>query len=98
MIRKVTKSDYETIARLLIKAFKNPPWNEEWDYHRALQRVEQLDDGKHTRCYVYLIDNKIAGVMCGKIVTYVKSVDFYQKNGFSIKDEVIFMNKKLNNS
>ena len=44
MIRKVTKSDYETIARLLIKAFKNPPWNEEWDYHRALQRVEQLDD------------------------------------------------------
>lgn len=49
MIRKVTKSDYETIARLLIKAFKNPPWNEEWDYHRALQRVEQLDDGKHTR-------------------------------------------------
>lgn len=24
MIRKVTKSDYETIARLLIKAFKNP--------------------------------------------------------------------------
>ena len=145
MIRKVTKSDYETIARLLIKAFKNPPWNEEWDYHRALQRVEQLDDGKHTRCYVYLIDNKIAGVICGKIVTYIKSVDlmiedfyvdpeyqrmgighkmmillekeldevdnftlltgknfysvnFYQKNGFSIKDEVIFMNKKLNNS
>ncbi len=26
------------------------------------------------------------------------SVNFYQKNGFSIKDEVVFMNKKLNNS
>lgn len=145
MIRKVTASDYGAIAKLLIKAFKNSPWNEEWDYQQALQRVRQLDDGKYTRCYVYLIDNKIVGVMCGKIVTYVKdielmiedfyvdpeyqrmgighkmmdllekeldevdnftlltgknyySVDFYQKNGFSIKDTVVFMYKKLNNS
>lgn len=145
MIRKITTDDYEEIANLLIKAFKNPPWNEEWDYNQAFQRILQLDDGKYTRCYAYLINNKIVGVMCGKIVTYVKdvelmiedfyvdpdyqrmgighkmmallekeinevdnftlltgrnfySVDFYQKNGFSIKDSIVFMYKKLNKS
>ena len=142
MIRKVTVDDYEAIAKLLIKTFRAFPWNEEWDYYQALQRVKQSDDGKYTRCYVYLINNKIVGVMCGKIVTYVEdvvlmiedfyvdldyqrmgiggkmltllekeinevdsfmlltgkgfySVDFYQKNGFVIQDDVVFMSKKI---
>lgn len=82
MIRKVKKDDYATIAKLLIKAFKNPPWNESWDCTRAYQRIEQLDDGKYTRCYVYLVNNKIVGVICGKLVTYVSDLelmieDFY---------------------
>lgn len=82
MIRKVEQSDYKNIANLMIRAFKNPPWNEEWSYQRAYQRIEQLDDGKYTRCYVYLIDDKIVGVLCGKIITYVNDLelmieDFY---------------------
>lgn len=75
MIRKVTKNDYEQIARIMMAAFKNPPWNEDWSFNQALQRVEQLNDGKYTRCYVYVSDNQIIGVMCGKLITYVDSID-----------------------
>ena len=95
MIRKVETSDYEMIAKMMMRAFKNPPWNEEWSYQQAYQRVEQLDDGKYTRCYVYLIDDQIVGVMCGKLITYVSSVDLmiedfyidpdYQRMGIGAK-------------
>ena len=51
MIRSVTKNDYEEIAKLMVEAFKNPPWNEVWSYERSYQRIEQLDDGKYTRCF-----------------------------------------------
>lgn len=142
MIRSVTKNDYEEIAKLMVEAFKNPPWNEVWSYERSYQRIEQLDDGKYTRCFVYMLDNKIAGVVCGKLITYVNdldfmiedfyidpdyqrmgigqkmmelaekelseidnftlltgrdfySVDFYKKSGFVIKNEIVFMYKKL---
>ena len=142
MLRKIEKEDYNEICKLLIRAFKKPPWNETWDYNRAYQRVEQLDDGNYTRCYAYLLDNQIVGVICGKIVTYVNdvdfmiedfyidpdyqrmgigqkmmelaekelseidnftlltgrdfcSVDFYKKSGFVIKNEIVFMYKKL---
>ncbi|MDD8057412.1 MAG: GNAT family N-acetyltransferase, partial [Thomasclavelia ramosa] len=76
MIRSVTKNDYEEIAKLMVEAFKNPPWNEVWSYERSYQRIEQLDDGKYTRCFVYMLDNKIAGVVCGKLITYVNDLDF----------------------
>ena len=33
---QVKRNDYEAIAKLLIKAFKAAPWNEEWDYYQAL--------------------------------------------------------------
>lgn len=75
MIRKVVKNDYEKIAKIMIAAFKNPPWNEKWSFKRAMTRIEQLDDGKYTRCYVYLLDDQIVGVMCGKLITYVDSLD-----------------------
>ena len=52
MIRSVTKNDYEEIAKLMVEAFKNPPWNEVWSYERSYQRIEQLDDGN------------IQGVLC----------------------------------
>lgn len=142
MIRKVNKGDYDKIAKMMIAAFKNPPWNEEWGYQRAYQRIEMLDDGKYTRCYIYELDDEIAGVVCGKFITYVNdtdfmiedfyinpslqrmglgvkmmkelkevlveadrltlltgkgfySVDFYQKNGFQISDDIVFMTSDL---
>lgn len=142
MLKKIEKDDYDKVAILLIRAFKNPPWNEEWNYDRAYQRIKQLDDGNYTSCYAYLLENKIVGVVCGKIVTYVEdidfmiedfyidpdyqrmgigkkmmelvekempeidnftlitgkdfySVEFYKKNGFVVKDETVFMYKKL---
>ncbi|WP_294580071.1 GNAT family N-acetyltransferase [uncultured Thomasclavelia sp.] len=142
MIRKVEKCDYPEIARVMMRAFKQPPWNEDWQYQRAYQRIEQLDDGKYTRCYVYILDNKIVAVLCGKLITYVDdnelmiedfyvdpdyqrqgiggllmeevskelddvayltlltgkefySVDFYRKNGFIVKDSLVFMYKSL---
>lgn len=76
MLRKIEKDDYNEVAKLLIRAFKNPPWNEDWEYERAYRRVEQLNDGRYTRCYAYFLDDKIIGVICGKIITYVKDVDF----------------------
>lgn len=75
MIRKVKGSDYPAIAKVMMRAFANPPWNENWDYARAYQRIEQLDDGKYTRCYVYVENEKIIGVLCGKLVTYVNDLE-----------------------
>lgn len=75
MIRKVKASDYPAIAKVMMRAFANSPWNENWDYARAYQRIEQLDDGKYTRCYVYVENEKIIGVLCGKLVTYVNDLE-----------------------
>lgn len=75
MIREVKASDYPAIAKVMMRAFANPPWNEDWDYSRAYQRIEQLDDGKYTRCYVYEENEKIIGVLCGKLITYVNNLE-----------------------
>ena len=75
MIREVKASDYPAIAKVMMRAFANPPWNEDWDYSRAYQRIEQLDDGKYTRCYVYEENEKIIGVLCGKLITYVNDLE-----------------------
>ena len=37
MIREVKASDYPAIAKVMMRAFANPPWNEDWDYSRAYQ-------------------------------------------------------------
>lgn len=76
MFRRLEKEDYNIVAELLMKAFKNPPWNEDWNHCMAYQRVEQLNDGKYTRCYVYCMAGRIVGVICGKLVTYVSGLEY----------------------
>ena len=114
MIRSVTKNDYEEIAKLMVEAFKNPPWNEVWSYERSYQRIEQLDDGKYTMIEDFYIDPHCQRRGLGKKMMKALeeclpevdnlilltgrefySADFYQKNGFKINDDMVFMVKKL---
>ena len=82
MFKKIVKQDYDVVAKLMMRAFRNSPWNEDWDFKRAYQRVEQLNDGNYARCYAYFLDDKIVGVVCGRLLTYVDDLelrieDFY---------------------
>lgn len=82
MIREIEKKDYQEAGQLLKEAFKEPPWNEEWTIENAICRVEELMDCRSGKGFVFLKENKIIGVLLGRIATYVNSKQLFIEEFF----------------
>jgi len=138
--RKIKESDFDMCAKSLIETFKEEPWNENWTYPQAFDRIEEMMASRMSRGYVITLEDTVVGMCIGRIMTYMDfkelwvdefsvnpsvqgqgvgshlidyvnselkkenvtnmalttekgfpAVTFYEKNGFKVKENVVFM-------
>lgn len=71
IIRKITIQDYPSASKELQAAFKGEPWNEDWSYIDAYQRISQIMSAPVSRGYVAISNGEVVGMLCGRIMTYL---------------------------
>lgn len=70
-IRKMTPLDFDNCAKELILAFQEEPWNETWTYEQAFTRIKEIMSAPVSRGYIITDNNKVIGMTCGRIMTYM---------------------------
>lgn len=70
-LRQITLNDYHSAAYELIEAFKGEPWNEDWSYQAAYNRISQIMSSPLSRGFVAIQNGEVVGMLCGKIMTYL---------------------------
>lgn len=61
--REMKEEDLAEVANIFVRAYSNPPWNEEWSYERALKRIREVFETDNSICVVCVNDNKILGAV-----------------------------------
>ena len=70
IFRTVKETDFESCASGLMSAFKEDPWNENWTYEEAFQRIDELMASRMSRGYVAVAGEQIVGMCIGRLMTY----------------------------
>lgn len=68
--RPMTPADFPACARELIAAFREAPWNEEWTYEQAFDRIDEIMSARVSRGYVCMDGDRCVSMLCGRIMTY----------------------------
>jgi len=71
--RKITKTDYNKCADVLVAAYSGDPWYNTWTPEEALLRIEATMSGFNAKGYVVELDGEIIGMCLGRI-------DYYYSN------------------
>ena len=91
-IRKVTKKDFEYMAKLIVKEFAKPPYNDKWTKKEAIDSIKS--DLSKGESYVAEEGNKIAGFIVvtkqisGKTYLFIENLvvdENYQRRGIGKK-------------
>ncbi len=70
-------TDLKACASLFQKAFQQPPWNENWTYEQAYQRLEESMSSPMMRGYLIKDHEDIIAMACGRIMTYMSYQEFW---------------------
>lgn len=104
--KKMTTEDLSACAIVFQDAFLQPPWYENWTYEQAYSRLEELMSSSYFRGYIIKEEEKIIGMACGRVMTYLSYQEFWldelcllsqyqgQKRGSSLLD---YMKQELTN-
>ena len=76
-IRKISKSDLEELAKLMVDVYNAPPWNNKWTVETALESLTDLSDFPNFFGNVLVDGNKIIGAIIGHIRRYGSESTFY---------------------
>ena len=76
-IRKISKSDWEELAQLLVDVYNAPPWNDKWTLETALESLNDISDFPKFFGNVIVDGNKIIGGIIGHIRRYASESTFY---------------------
>lgn len=71
LFKKMESNDIGNCAYELIKAFKEEPWNEEWTYQQAYERIDEIMSARVSRGYVIYDGDVVVSMLCGRIMTYM---------------------------
>ncbi len=87
MIRRFEESDLEPCVEIFISVYNNEIWQNCWSFEKAKEYSALLNA---VECYI-----KEKGLAGFTLLTnrYTPAPDFYQKNGFSVGEHVLFMYK-----
>ena len=76
-IRKISKSDLEELAKLMVDVYNAPPWNDKWTVETALESLNDISDFSKFFGNVIVDGNKIIGAIIGHIRRYSSESTFY---------------------
>lgn len=76
-IRKISKSDLEELAKLMVDVYNAPPWNDKWTVETALESLNDISDFSKFFGNVIVDGNKIIGAIIGHIRRYASESTFY---------------------
>ena len=76
-IRKISKSDLEELANLMVDVYNAPPWNNKWTVETALESLTDISDFPKFFGNVIVDENKIIGAIIGHIRRYSSESTFY---------------------
>ena len=76
-IRKISKSDLEDLAKLMVNVYNAPPWNDKWTVETALESLNDISDFPKFFGNVIVDENKIIGGIIGHIRRYTTESTFY---------------------
>ena len=76
-IRKISKSDLEELAKLMVDVYNAPPWNDKWTVETALESLNDISDFPKFFGNVIVDENKIIGAIIGHIRRYASESTFY---------------------
>ena len=60
-VRKISKSDLEDLAKLMVSVYNAPPWNNKWTEETALESLSDISDFPKFFGNVIVDGNKIIG-------------------------------------
>lgn len=76
-IRKISKSDLEELAKLMVSIYNAPPWNDKWTVETALESLTDISDFPKFFGNVIVDEEKIVGAIIGHIRRYSTESTFY---------------------
>lgn len=76
-IRKISKSDLEELAKLMVDVYNGPPWNDKWTVETALESLTDISDFPKFFGNLIVDGNKIIGAIIGHIRRYATESTFY---------------------
>ena len=76
-IRKISKSDLEELAKLMVSIYNAPPWNDKWTVETALESLTDISDFPKFFGNVIVDEEKIIGAIIGLIRRYSTESTFY---------------------
>ncbi|MBP2015202.1 GNAT family N-acetyltransferase [Anaerococcus degeneri] len=76
-IRKISKSDLEELAKLMVDVYNAPPWNNKRTVETALESLTDISDFPKFFGNVIIDGDKIIGALIGHIRRYATELTFY---------------------
>jgi len=75
--REVHESDFSSCAKGLMAAFEGAPWNENWTYDQAYQRIGDIMSARVSKGYVACDGEKVIAMALGRMVYYLDWSQLY---------------------
>ena len=79
----IVESDLQAISQLYVSVFSNPPWNEDWEFAWAYERLNWIYQSQGFAGYIALDSKQILGAIMGH------AVQFKKKKGFEIVEFLV---------
>ena len=79
----IVESDLQAISQLYVSVFSNPPWNEDWEFAWAYERLNWIYQSQGFAGYIALDSKQILGAIMGH------AVPFKGKKGFEIVEFLV---------
>lgn len=76
-IRKISKSDLEELAKLMVSIYNAPPWNNKWTSETAMESLSDILAFPKFFGNVIVDGDKIIGAIIGHIRKYGSESTFY---------------------
>ena len=76
-IRNAVPSDLDDMARVYMACFNEPPWNDNWSFEAARDRLEAILETRHFRGAIAIADGGVVGLLVGQRERWVDAFQFY---------------------
>ena len=84
--KAMTDDTMKDAAKLFVKSFNSPPWNDHWTEESALKRLSAMAHAEKAFGLCMYENQRLLGIVLGHIETYDDGAEFLLKE-FAVDDE-----------